>query len=220
MYHTVPHHAVLSGAALFLICHTHQKLQVTFTHNICFPAHEAHLHGRRCNGVIAVIALAMLPLSLHWLCCPHCIGIVYIAVLALLLHWLQQPHCAAVVTVVAAAMVSHSPSCPRLPWLVVAPPLIAPFSLHCCLSMCSLCLLSLICLLFSLADCCITFCCAASASRCLLMHRHLSLMCQLVVVLPLIVQPLPCVSSPHATTSPNMPAGCCITTHHALLSFA
>jgi hypothetical protein len=91
------------------------------------------------------------------------------------------------------------PSC--LPWLVVASALVVPFSLHRCLSMRSLRLLPPICLLFSLAGCCVTSHCAASASHCLSSHRRLSSTRRLVVVLPLIVPPPPRVSSPHRCLS-------------------
>jgi hypothetical protein len=51
------------------------------------------------------------------------------------------------------------------------------------------------------------------------LRRCLSATCQLVVALSLIVPPLPCVSSPHATASRDVPAGCCVASHHAALSF-
>ncbi len=116
------------------------------------------------------------------------------------------------------ALALAPPSC--LPWLVVALALVAPFSLCCCLSMHSLCLLPLIHLLFSLAGCCVTSHCATSTSHCLLSCCHLSLTCQLVVAVPLIAPPLPRVSSHHTTTSCDVPAGCHVASHHAALSFA
>jgi hypothetical protein len=89
----------------------------------------------------------------------------------------------------------------RLHWLIVASALVAPFSSHRCLSTRSLRLLPPICLLFSLAGCRVTSHCTSSASRHLLLRCCLSSTCQLVVALPLILLPSPCVSSPHATAS-------------------
>ncbi len=110
------------------------------------------------------------------------------------------------------------PSC--LPWLIVALALVAPFSSRHCLSTCSLRLLPPIRLSFSLAGCHVTSHCAASASRCLSSRRRLSSTCWLVVALPLVAPPPPCVSSPHATASCDAPAGCRVASHHAALSFA
>jgi hypothetical protein len=105
----------------------------------------------------------------------------------------------------------------RLPWLVVALALIAPFLLRCSFLTRSLHLLPPICLLFSLAGCHVTSHCAASTSRCLSSHCRLSLTCGLVVVSPLVAPPPPCVSSLHPTTSFDALAGCCISSHHAAL---
>jgi hypothetical protein len=108
----------------------------------------------------------------------------------------------------------------RLPWLVVALALVAPFSSRRCLSTRSLRLLPPIRLLFSLAGCRVTSQCAASTSRRLSSRRRLSSTCRLVVAPPLVAPPLPCVSSPHPTASHDAPAGCRIASHHAALSFA
>ncbi len=110
------------------------------------------------------------------------------------------------------------PSC--LPWLIVALALVAPFWLHHCFSTRSLRLLPPIHLLFSLAGCHVTSHCASSASRHLLSCRHLSSTCRLFVALPLVALPPPCISSPHATASRDMPAGCCVASHHAAHLFA
>jgi hypothetical protein len=108
----------------------------------------------------------------------------------------------------------------RLPWLVVASALVAPFLSCRCLLTRFLCLLPPICLLFSPAGCFTTSHCATSATNCLSSRRRLSSTCRLVVVLSLVVPLLPCVSSPHATASCNVPAGCPAAFHHATLSFA
>ncbi len=108
----------------------------------------------------------------------------------------------------------------RLPWLVVALALVAPFSSCRCLSMRSPHLLPPIRLSFSLAGCRVTSQCANSASHCLSLRRCLSSTCRLVVASPLVAPPPPRVSSPHATTSRDAPAGCRVASHHAAFSFA
>ncbi len=63
----------------------------------------------RCTGVVAVVALALLP-SLHWHHCPCCAGIVALVALVLLppLRWCHHRwflchHCTGIFTVVAVA---------------------------------------------------------------------------------------------------------------------
>jgi hypothetical protein len=132
----------------------------------------------------------------------HCGG------LACTLPWLTR-HC----VTLTFMLPSH------LPWLFVALALVAPFLLRCCLSTCSLRLLCPIPLSFSLAGCCVTFHCAASASCRLVLCPRLSLTCLLVIASPLIATSPPCVSSPHATASHDAPAGCRVASHHAALLF-
>ncbi len=165
-------------------------------------------------GIVTIIPALALPPSLHWHC-VHCHASIVVALASMpLSHWCGHRCCSCN----GITLAFLPPSC--LLWLVVASLLVALFSLHRCLLTCSLRLLTTICLSFSPDGCCVTSCCVAFTSCCLSLHRHLSSMRLLVVVLPLVMLPLPCISSPHATTSPNTPAGCCIASHHAALLFA
>ncbi len=83
----------------------------------------------------------------------------------------------------------------------------------CCLLTCSFRLLPPICLPFSPAGCCVTSLCAHSALGHLLSFCRLSSMRRLVVALPLVVPPLPCVSSPHSIVFCNAPADYHVASH-------
>jgi hypothetical protein len=71
-----------------------------------------------------------------------------------------------------------------------------------------------------MAGCFVPSHCAVSASRPLSLRHRLSLTCQLVVALPLVAPPPPCVSFPTTTASRNAPAGCRIASNNAALLFA
>ncbi len=85
-----------------------------------------------------------------------------------------------------------------------------PYSLHCCLLMCSLRLMPPICLLFSPAGCRVTSCHVASTLCHFLLQPLLSTR-GLVAVFPLVVPPLVHISSQCAAASWQEKSGC----HHA-----
>ncbi len=146
-----------------------------------------------CTGVVAIVPELALPPSLSWWHVPCCASSIVALASTPLLCCCGHCHCSWNGVTLAFLLPSH------LPWLVVASPLVTLFLLHCCLSMHSIHLLPPVCLPLSPAGH-ITSHCTTSAARCILSHLYFSLISRLVVALPLVTLPLPCVRSPHDTT--------------------